>query len=157
MGTTVSLREVVEALEIATDEMSSYVNRSTGQVLTISHEELQLAEDEPLPDMPDWQRTAVEEARSVLESKDWLHLPSKFDIHEWEIMNRFGQSLANAAHGAEIAGAIRGHGAFRLFKATIYRLGIEKAWFASKTNALEDLARDWLDTHGLQQSDESHP
>jgi hypothetical protein len=96
MKTTVSLREVVDALDIATDEMSSYVNRSTGQVLTISHEELQLAEEDTDPDMPDWQRDVVAEARKVLESKDWLELPSKFDINEWEIMDRFGRSLSKA-------------------------------------------------------------
>ena len=150
MATTVSLREVVDALDIATDEMSSYVNRSTGQVLAISHEELQLAEEDPESDMPDWQREMVAEARKVLESKDWIRLPSKFDIHEWEIMDGFGRSLSKAAERAEIAEAIHGKGAFRNFKGTIRRLGIDEAWFAYRKRALEDIAREWLAEHGLQ-------
>jgi hypothetical protein len=156
MKTTVSLREVVDALEIATDEMSSYVNRSTGQVSTLTHEDLQLAEDDPDADMPDWQRDVVAEARKVLESKDWIALPSKFDINEWEIMDRFGRSLSKAAERTEIADAIHGNGAFRNFKGTIRRLGIEEAWYAYRQRALEDIAREWLAEHGLE-LDESRP
>jgi hypothetical protein len=154
--TTVSLREVVDALDIESDEMSSYVNRSTGQVTTLTHEDLRLAEDDPDADMPDWQREVVVEARKVLESKDWLELPSKFDIHEWEIMDGFGRSLSKAAERAEIAEAIHGKGAFRNFKGTIRRLGIEEAWYAYKQRALEDIAREWLAEHGLE-VDESRP
>jgi ribosomal protein S18 acetylase RimI-like enzyme len=156
MATTVSLREVVDALDIASDEMSSYVNRSTGQVTTIPHEELRLAEEEPDPDMPDWQEEVVAEARKVLESKDWLELPSKFDIHEWEIMDGFGRSLSKAADRAEIADAIHGNGAFRNFKGTIRRRGIEEAWYAYRQHALEDIAREWLAEHGFE-VDEGDP
>ena len=56
MGTTVSIKEVVEALEPASDQMSSYVNRATGQVITVTHEDLRLAEEDPDPDMPAWQQ-----------------------------------------------------------------------------------------------------
>jgi len=95
MAAPVSIKEVVDALDGAMDEMSSYVNRETGQVITVSHEDLHLAEEDPVPDMPDWQRDAVAEARSVLESDDWLELPKKVDIHEWQIMDNFGRSLAS--------------------------------------------------------------
>jgi Uncharacterised protein family (UPF0158) len=156
MATTVSFREVVDALDSATDEVSSYVNIATGQVSTLSHEELQLAEEEPVADMPDWQREVVAEARKVLESKDWIRLPDKFDIHEWEIMDRFGRSLSGAAQRAEVADAIRGNGAFRNFKGTVRRLGIEEEWFAYRKRALEDIAREWLAGHRLQ-ADEGRP
>ncbi len=153
MTTTVSFRDVVNALETATEEMSSHVNRLTGQVFMMTNEEVQFAEGDPEADMPDWQRDLVKQAREVLASKDWLRLPGKFDIHEWEIMNRFGLSLSNADQREEIADAIHGHGAFRVFKSTIRRLGIEEAWFAYKNRVLEDIAREWLEEHGLE-SDE---
>jgi hypothetical protein len=149
MGTTVSIREVVDAFETASDEMSSYVNRATGQVVTVTHEDLRLAEEDPVPDMPAWQREAVNEARGILESEDWLELPSKFDIHEWEIMDKFGRSLLTESERAAVGDAIHGNGAFRNFKATVRRLGIEATWFAYKTRALETIARDWLAQNGL--------
>jgi len=46
--------------------------------------------------------------------------------------------------------------AFRNFKGTIRRLGIEEAWYAYKQRALEDIAREWLAEHGLE-VDESRP
>ncbi len=147
MGTTVSMDDVVDALEMAADEMSSYVNAATGQVITVSHEDLELAEEEPDPDLPDWQQEAVTEARQVLDSEEWLELPSKFDIDEWEMMDRFATSLSRESAREELRSAIRGSGAFRNFKSAIRRLGVEDAWFAYKQEALERLAREWLTQH----------
>jgi hypothetical protein len=149
MAATVLLSEVVEALELANDEMSSYVNQKTGKVVTIGHEEMRLAERDDPGNLPDWQRELVEEARQVLASDDWLSLPDKFEIHEWEIMNRFGQSLTDAGLREQVGDAIHGAGAFRMFKSTIRRLGIEHAWYDFKQRAIEDMARDWLEAHGL--------
>jgi len=150
MATTVLLHEVVDALDIAADELSSYVNIVTGQVITVTHEDLRFAEEDPVPDLPDWQEKTVAEARQVLESKDWLELPSKFDIHEWKIMDGFGRSLSTAREREEVSDAIHGSGAFRNFKSTVRHLGIEAAWFAYRQGALEDIARNWLADHGLQ-------
>jgi hypothetical protein len=149
MAVTVSITEVVDALETASDEMSSYVNRATGQVVTVSHEDLRLAEEDPRPDVPAWQQDVVAEARGILESDDWLELPNKFDIHEWQIMNAFAASLGTESERAAVTDAIHGSGAFRNFKATVRRLGLEAAWFAYKAAALETIARDWLGRKGL--------
>ena len=48
MPTRVSIREVTDALDGASDETSSYVNRLTGEVRTVTHEELRLAEEEKM-------------------------------------------------------------------------------------------------------------
>jgi cell pole-organizing protein PopZ len=44
MSTNVVIDEVLEALELATEGMSSYVKASTGEVITVTDEDLQLAE-----------------------------------------------------------------------------------------------------------------
>ena len=36
-----------------------------------------------------------------------------------------------------------------MFKDTVRRLGIEEAWFAFREAAFEDIARDWLESHGI--------
>jgi len=149
MATTVLLAEVIEALELANDQMSSYVNQKTGKVVTVSHEDLRLAEEDDRDDLPECERPVVEQARQILDSRDWLELPGKFEIHEWEIMDRFGQSLEDPAQRNAIAEAIHGKGAFRMFKSTIGRLGIEKAWYAYRDRTLEEMARDWLEAHEL--------
>ena len=154
MATKVSLSQVVEALEVASDEMSWFVSKHTGQVVMVSHETMRLAESDSNEELPDWQEEEVRTARDVLESTDWLGLPSKFDVHEWEIMNRFGQSLSVPAQQEEIMDAIHGSGAFRQFKSTIRRLRLEDAWFLFKNSVLEDMARSWLDDHGFEINDD---
>jgi hypothetical protein len=150
MVAKVPLVEVVNALEMASDELSSFVNKQTGQVITVPNESLRMAQDGPDQDLLDWQQTELEEAQEVLGSKDWLELPSKFEVHEWEIMNRFAKSLSVLAQRNEILDSIHGSGAFRNFKGAIRRLRLEEAWFAFKASALEDIARSWLEDHELE-------
>jgi hypothetical protein len=72
----------------------------------------------------------VRVARTVLESGDCLALPDKFEIHEWALMERFSISEAREDRRDELLDAIHGAGAFRSFRSTIRRLGIEDEWFA---------------------------
>lgn len=154
MATKVSLIEVMDAFEIASDEMSSFVSKRTGEVLTLSHEAMQLVEEDSKADLQAWQEEELRMAKDVLESTDWLELPGKFEIHEWEIMNRFGQSLSVPAQCEEVLDAIHGSGAFRGFKSTIRRLSLEDAWFAFRSSAFEDIARSWLSEHGFEINDD---
>jgi hypothetical protein len=69
-------------------------------------------------------------------------------VEAFETASDETSSYVNRATG-QVAEAIHGSGAFRNFKATIRRLGIEARWFAYKTLALETIARDWLAENGL--------
>jgi hypothetical protein len=42
----------------------------------------------------------------------------------------------------ELLEAIRGRGAFRLFKVTLRRMGAEADWYAFRDNALKEIARE---------------
>ena len=149
MTTKVSLIEVVDALEIATDEVSSFVSKRTGQVVTLSHEAMHLAEEDSKDDLPDWQEEELRLARDVLESTDWLGLPSKFEVHEWEIMREFADSVESGKISEELLRAIHGAGAFRYFKDTLRRRGIEKQWFEFRDEALKTIAREWCEEEGV--------
>jgi hypothetical protein len=156
MATKVSLADVVEALGTADDAFKSYLNRVTGQVITVSDEDLSYADEEvtPVSELPEWQRATVAEAREVLDSSDWLQLPGKFEIHEWALMQDFGRSLPPAAQRDEIADAIHRKGAFGNFKRIIRRLGVEDAWYAYRDRTLEDIAQRWLEEHQLEFDDD---
>lgn len=150
MSTTISLQSIVEAFELVDDEIDCYLNPATGEIRSVGHDEVRTFEEgAPVPDnLPAWQVEALKNVREVLDSTDWLSLPAKLDIHEWEIMDRFASTLAPAPR-AELRGAVRGRGAFRLFKTSIRRLGVEDAWYRFKEEALADIARAWLEKHHL--------
>lgn len=150
MATIVSLRRVVDELDALMDECTAYLNRQTGELYALQDEEAGAIEDDADPeDLPEWLCDEVPKIREVLESGDWLPLPTKFDIHEWAIMDAFARSIDDSELQDELLGAIRGRGAFRYFKDTVHRHGIQDDWYGFRTAALERIAADWLDGHGI--------
>jgi hypothetical protein len=147
----VSLQDVLEAMELTGDESTSYINVKTGEIVTVTDEEVDLVEDEDLDeqDLPEWQREMLPKVREVLDSDDFLPLPGKFEIHEWAIMERFSISQANDALRTELLDAIHGAGAFRNFRGAIRRRGIEDNWFTFRRSAFEEIAKDWLTAQDL--------
>jgi hypothetical protein len=158
MGALVSLKEVAEELEIVSNEFMSYLNRETGEICQVSREEMGMAEDgADVGELPDWQAEVVGKAREILESREWLQLPTKFDVHEWAIMDAFSRSIEAPDVRDDLLSAIRGKGAFRYFKDTIHRWGIQDRWYQFKTTALEQIAAKWLDEHGIAYRREEDP
>ncbi len=150
MEAVVSLGEVVGQLELLTEGLTFYLNRLTGVIHGLRDEEADMIEEgNELEDIPDWQRNELPLIREILESEDWLPLPTQFDIHEWAIMDEFAGSLKDSALRDAVRVAIRGKGAFRIFKNIIYERGIEQDWYQFKALALEQIAIEWLDEHQI--------
>jgi hypothetical protein len=150
MAVPVSLRDLLDHMETLGDESTSYINRKTGELITLTDEELALAEDpEAAADAPQWQKDLLPKVREVMESEDFLPLPGKFEIHEWSIMERFVNSLSDAAASDELLGAIHGRGAFRRFKDAVRRLGRADEWYRFRDAALEEIAIQFLEAHGI--------
>lgn len=155
MAPTVSLHGVVEELEALTDESTAYLNRETGELYSIRDEEASLVEDDVDPDdMPEWLGDELPKIREVLESEDWLSLPTGFDIHEWAIMDAFARSIDDAELRDELLIAIRGRGAFRSFKDAVHRRGIHEDWYCHRTATFGRIAVEWLDEHGVAYIDD---
>jgi hypothetical protein len=90
MPATVVLQDIVDALEMQFDEVASFLDLETGQVETIPDDLLRKAEEDDgdEPDLPDWQEGQWEVARRIVSTDRFVSLPTQFDVHEWEIMNR---------------------------------------------------------------------
>jgi hypothetical protein len=81
-----------------------------------------------------------------------LHAPLRaqsFETHEWAIMQEFGSDLANERLRGEVLDALSGRGAFRMFRSTTHRLGIEKDWYRYRDAAFERIAKDWLEANNV--------
>lgn len=149
MALPVSLRSVVDELDGLMEECTVYLNRETGELYMIRDDEAAAVEDDLLDELPDWLEDEVPKIREVVESGAWLPLPTTFDIHEWAIMDDFARSVDDPGLSDELLGALRGRGAFRYFKDTIHRHAIQQDWYEFRTAALERIAVDWLDEHGV--------
>jgi uncharacterized protein UPF0158 len=89
-------------------------------------------------------------AREVAASGDFIPLPGKFEIHEWSIMERFARSLIDTAASDELDAAVHGRGAFHRFKDAVHRLGIADGWYQFREAALEEIAIEFLEAHGIE-------
>ncbi len=87
--------------------------------------------------------------REVLTAERWLSLPTRFDIHEWAIMDEFARAAEDPAASDELLIAIRGRGAFRAFKDAVHRRGIQEDWYRYLAAAIADIAGARLDGHGI--------
>ena len=140
MAVRVKLRDVVEALDLPSQDWRSYLNRDTGAIVTVTGEG-RLLDDED---------SDAEETGEDLDSDRFLALPDSFEVHEWLIMDRFALDRSNARQRDDLLDALQGRGAFRMFKSRIRSLGIENDWYRFRTCALEEIARGWLKSNQIE-------
>jgi hypothetical protein len=147
----VKLDDIVSELEMMFDETRSFLNTKTGDIVAISDDEFCAAEsEEPVKKFPDWQHENIQIAKEILEEDHFIPLPSKFDVHEYEIMERFCLSLDNEWLSRRMYDSIKGSGAFRRFKENIDRYDIEQLWYGYRDNALKQIAIEWCQENGLK-------
>jgi hypothetical protein len=152
MPAIVHLIDIVDALEMQFDESSSFLDRETGQVETVSHVLLGQAEesgDAEEPDLPTWQKQEWEIAKQIVSTDRFQKLPTKFEVHEWAIMQDFSHLVEPDRIREDLLRAIHGAGAFRNFKDTLRRHGIESAWFTFRVEALRQIALNWCEENHI--------
>jgi hypothetical protein len=144
MPIPVSVQDVAGELGLGSDEVSSYLNRKTGEFFSWNEDWGSVPEDEDededLSSYPEWQREEIVRYREVCNSDDWLPLPSAFDVHEWEIMSRFCETVESQPRREALRDAIHRRRAFRRFKDEATRLGLIEKWYEYRDDALRALA-----------------
>jgi hypothetical protein len=145
------LDDVIEALDAAGEDHSHYLDKRTGEIVLITNEEMEAAEeDELISEYPEWQRESILKAREILKSEDLVALPDQFDIHEYMIMEDFCLQIQNRSVGETLLGLIKGSGAFKRFKNSIHSMGVEKDWCQFRRTELEKLAIQWLEQEDIE-------
>ena len=111
----IKLQDIVDVLETATDEQSQYLDKRTGEIVLLTAEDLEAAEeDELVSNYPDWQRESILKAREVLGSSQdyFLALPDQFEINEYQIMADFAHEFEDRTIGQRFVPADQGLGCF---------------------------------------------
>jgi hypothetical protein len=153
MAEPVRLREIVDALLTQWEDALSFVNVETGEVIaSMPRPVMGLAEesgdDEEAPD--DVETGEWELALKIASSDCFKRLPTKFDIHEWAIMEEFAESVEQKRVRAELLDALHGSGAFRHFKNALRRNSMEPAWWELRERALRQIAIEWCEENGVK-------
>jgi hypothetical protein len=154
MALPVKLRAVVDQIEMAGDEMTAYINRKTGDLITLTDEDLSYAEEGDNSRLiPDWQRETVDQVKQVLADDEYIALPDSFEIHEYQIMEHFCYTIEDERVQNILLQAINGKGAFRHFKDKVYEEGINKNWRQFRDSAFKQIAVGFLENQGIAFTD----
>ncbi len=156
MTLPVKLREVADMMDAASDMVTAYINRRTGELTVLTSEEELYADDDGDDDgeVPEWQTEVAEQAKRILNDEDFIELPDQYDIHEYAIMERFCYSLSDRRIEGRLLQAISKKGAFRKFKDRIAEEGVREDWFAFKDKELKKIAAGFLEAEGISFTDE---
>lgn len=151
----VSLAELVQEMEVVTDEVTVYFQRSTGEFFPVTDEQMLLAASEESSDRrPEWEQEIIQLCREIeRDDDDFVALPSRFDIHEYSIMHDFCSTLEDMKKRQALLRSISGKGAFRKFKVAIHQYALEKAWYAFRGEVYKSIAQGWCEDHNVLWTD----
>ena len=137
---TIPLKQVIQAIEEASEVFTSFWDTKTGKTVYLA--------DPLMTDM-----TEEDEALAIaIEDTPgrFLRFPTKYEIHQYRIMEDFIDRLPSGKAQEELAYAIRGKGAFRRFKQSVRYHGLEQRWYDYLAEAYRDLAIRWCAEEGLE-------
>ncbi len=137
MPITVKLKELVQEMDWSSDESTSWLDLKTGELLCVPEEAFRVAQE------PHQQPGLLEDEAG------YLPLPSRWEINEYQIMEEFIDSLPDETVRNVLYRAIRGKGAFRMFKDRICDLEIRQDWFDYRDRAFRKIAADWCEVNGV--------
>ncbi len=150
MAKQVTLAELIDALDMQNDQISAYLDRDTGTVGMIGEDIVSLSRQNESDQWADWERELIEVLRRIEEgSQRYVQLPTQRDVHEWDIMRRFCETVEDARSRDYLERALDGRGAYRRFKDALDRDGLLQRWFDFKRNALRELAVEWCEDNDV--------
>ena len=151
MAKIVALDDLIDGLDMQTDDMKAYLDCDEGAIVSISDEIVSLSESNEPSERHDWERELIEVLREVEKgSKRFVQLPEKWDVNEWDIMRRFCDTVEDDRVKQHLLQAIHGRGAFRRFKDELDRSGVLDRWFDFKRSALREKAIEWCRENNIR-------
>ena len=140
---TIKLEQVLDAIESADDAFTYFFDTQTGKTVFLS-DSLITGE-------------SYEELEELIESSGdrFLRFPTKYDIHEYSIMENFVYSLPDGTVRQELSNAICGRGAFQRFKNGIRYHRLEQQWYDYRDQAYREIAIRWCRDEGLEYTEEN--
>lgn len=149
-GVVISVCDIVNEMVEADGECSAFLNRTTGELTTLTEDVRDALEDgDPSEDLPVAEQEQVTAFRCLLQSGELLELPSSFETQEYSIRERFSQSLPENKHREQLLSALDGPTAFRSFNELVKRHGLRDAWSGYRDRAFEEIAVAWLESNKI--------
>src|ERR1700733_10024504 len=103
MSATAHLKDLVDALEMQSDEQPAFLDLDTGEVHVVSLDLLHDAEEPEEEDDPkEGEDSEWDIAKKIVFTDRVVRLPTKPDVDEWGIMEEFSQSVTSGRMREEL-------------------------------------------------------
>ena len=103
------IKQVIQAIEEASEVFTSFWDKKTGKTVYLA--------DPLMTDLTEEDKALAAEMENTPER--FLRFPTKYEIHQYRMMEAFIDWLSSGKVQEELAYAIRGKGAFRRFKQSV--------------------------------------
>ena len=133
----VKLQDVIDGIDMVSEDSTCYLDMETGEVLFIS----EIADNDYDDDILE----LLEEG-----SDRFIEFPSQWDRNDYQTMVDFIESLPQRKEQNLLAISINGSGAFRRFKYTASELGLLDDWYRFLNNAHRELAIEWCEDNEIE-------
>ncbi len=133
----VKLQDVIDGIDMVSEDSTCYLDRETGDVLFIS----EIADNDYDDDILELLKEG---------SDRFIEFPSQWDRNDYQTMVDFIESLPQGKEQNLLAISINGSGAFRRFKYTASELGLLDDWYRFLNNAHRELAIEWCGDNEIE-------
>ena len=157
----VDIEALASALEMGFDELDSYLDMETGEIIMVSDVEMRIAiqvveaeagtgtaskNASDLSSYSEYEREAIQMAMNIFRNPErYKFLPKMTTPEKYDIMAAFCHQVKSERIREALLSAIQGKGAFGRFRETLLRLGIEQDWFAYKSAETVKYAIQWCE------------
>ena len=138
-GPMIVVEDIVDAFEEASDTWQGFVNLRTGAVVSIPN--------------PNGLLGAISEfekiSEEIEETEDYLPLPSRDELREWEIMMQYASRQEENAR-EQMQNALYQKHPFRRFREAAMRAGLLGAYYGYRREEYLRKAEEFCEEHGLR-------
>ena len=134
----IKLSEIIVELETVNNELECYYNPDTKEVF--------------LSNIGEFGNLNENELDGLFEKS--IMLPTKFDIHEYSIMEGFIETIFDNLLYNQLLIAINGNGAFRRFKDTCINFGCIDDWYKFRDRKYKEIAVEWCRKNNVEYEDD---
>lgn len=131
----VCIEDIADELEMCMDGWEQFLNTKTGEVVALA-DGMWVERDEELEE-------------EIENSDYYIRLPNQYEIHEWNIMKDFADTVSLEKQQERLLRALHGRKAYRHFKDEIINMGMEEDYYKYRFTALCKIAREWCEEHQI--------
>lgn len=130
---SISLEDIVNELELISDDGLSFFQKLSGELIHISSYELK-----------NLSKAKIDSSNESFTEADYLKLPTKNEINEHNLMLNFLRNNPNKSISEEVTNLVKDHNTnYWQLRKIILHYNIGKEWYKYKREAFQKIAIEW--------------